>query len=216
MSSLPVFSRVVAVAVLVAVGAGCGEETPTSVDRRSPELHVSCLPINALVTCTATLSGVPGAGSNRDVTSKATWLVSDPSVGEFLEPGTLTPKRRGEVEISARFEAVTTRVSSWFLIDPLQPAQRLYFLSGIVRDDASNTPLAGAAVEILDGYARGSRSVTNQFGHYQIDRILTGEAFSAKASAPGYAPLTRSYRVDSPIGPPGNSPFLDFRLGRLE
>jgi len=212
MSIWPDFSRVVAVVMLVAVAAGCNE-TPSEPDRGTPPtLIMACVPLDARVSCTATLFYAPVTGTTN-VTSKATWLVSDPFLGGFLEPGIFTPTRHGEVELSVRYEAWTAVVTSWFLVDPFQPAQRLYFVSGIVRDDATNATLSGATVEILDGYARGSQAITNEFGHYRIDRILTGETFSARASRAGYAPSTLTYRVDSPIGPAGgNPPFLDFRL----
>jgi hypothetical protein len=58
----------------------------------------------------------------------------------------------------------------------------------------------------------------NQVGHYQVARVLTGETFSVRVSSPGYATATATYRVDSPDNAPSgsNSPFLDFRLRRLE
>jgi len=217
MASLPVFRCAVAAVVLIALLAGC-RDSPTEPEHPAPlpELHFYCLPLGVRITCTAYVSDVPGRGQ-VDVTPTATWLVSDPSLGGFLEPGIFTPQGRGEVEISARYEALTARLTSWFLVDPLQPAQRLYFVSGLVRDDATNATLSGATVEILDGYARGSQAITNEFGHYRIDRILTGETFSARASKTGYEPTTLSYRVDSPVGPGGgNSPFLDFRLRRSD
>jgi len=217
MSSLPVFRCVVAAVVLIPLLAGC-RDSPTEPEQPppAPELHFYCLPLGVRITCTAYVSDVPGRGQ-VDVTQTATWLVSDPSLGGFLEPGIFSPQRRGEVEISARYEALTARLTSWFLVDPLQPAQRLYFVSGLVRDDATNATLSGATVEILAGYARGSRSVTTEVGYYRIDKILTGETFSARASKTGYEPTTLSYRVDSPVGPGGgNSPFLDFRLRRSD
>jgi hypothetical protein len=98
-------------------------------------------------------------------------------------------------------------------VDPAQTARRVYFLAGIVKDESSGAVLAGATVEILDGYARGARSVTNEFGSYRIDGVLTEETFQVRASLSGYAPSTLSYRVDPPIGPAGgNPPFLDFLL----
>lgn len=201
---------------LLLAAAGC-DETPTSVDRRDPRLDVTCLPSGANVACTAILRDVPDGGSVRDVTSRATWRVSDPSVGDFLQPGVLTPRRRGEAEISARFEQWELRpeLRPWFLVDPPQPAQRLYWVAGLVRDDATSQALPGATVEVLSGYGRGAQAVTNENGHYRIDRLLTGEAISLRASRPGYAPATASHRVDSPLGSPGNPPFLDFRLRRL-
>jgi hypothetical protein len=115
--------------------------------------------------------------------------------------------------ISVRYQEFADPLESRFLVDPAQPARRVYFLSGVVKDESSGAVLAGATVEILDGYARGARSVTNEFGAYQINGILTEETFQVRASLPGYTPSTISYRVDPPIGPAGgNPPFLDFRL----
>jgi len=205
---LPVHAAITLM-LLAAALAGC-RESPTDPHVTAPSLSVLCQPAGALVRCTASFSG--NAGS-RDVTSEATWLASDPALGSFQQPGLFVPSQRGEVVLWARYTQTESPVTSLFLVDPPRPAQRLYFLAGIVADDASGAPLAGATVEILDGYARGARAVTNEFGHYQIDRVLTGETLRVRASRPGYSPSTLTYRVDSPVGPSGgNPPFLDFRL----
>jgi hypothetical protein len=203
---------VVATCLLLSL-AGCNG-TPTDLHSESPRLDTTCVPLGTRVTCTALFQDE--AARRRDVTATATWQVSDPALGSFLEPGVFTPKQHGEVGLSARYDQWESTGTSWFLVDPLQSAQRLYFLAGLVRDESSSAPLPGTTVEILDGYARGARAVTNENGHYRIDGILTGESFSVKAARPGYSPVTLSYRVDSPIGPTGgSSPFLDFRLRAL-
>src|SRR4029079_5314995 len=132
----------------------------------------------------------------------------EPTLGSFVEPGIFVPERRGEGELTAPYKGIEYRVVSKCVVDPGQTSQRLYFLSGSVRDEVSNQDLSGAMVEVLSGYARGERSITNQFGAYQFDKILTGETFSLRASKPGYTPLTLTYRVDSPIsiGSAGRNP----------
>jgi hypothetical protein len=189
--------------------AGC-EDSPTEIRHDSPpSLHAACVPLGARVACTATFFD---GDRLREVTSQATWLVSDPALGSFTS-GTFTPRQRGEVVLSVRYLEFVDPLESRFLVDPAQPARRVYFLSGVVKDESSGAELAGAAVEILDGYAREARSVTNEFGYYQIKGILTEETFRIRASLPGYVSSTISYRVDPPIGPAGgNPPFLDFRL----
>jgi hypothetical protein len=208
LNALPLLAAMTTMLLAAAI-AGCGD-SPTDPHVTNPTLNVLCLPAGALVRCTATFLGSSGS---RDVTSEATWLASDPALGSFQQPGLFVPSQRGEVGLWARYAQAESLVTSVFLVDPPRPTQRLYFLSGIVADDASGAPLAGATVEILDGYAGGARSVTNEFGHYQIDRVLTGETLRVTASKPGYSPSTLTYRVDSPVGPSGgNPPFLDFRL----
>lgn len=206
--------RILGAVLLAVVAGGCGKSAtePESV----PFFYEVCQPAGIQVSCSAILTDLRG-GEARDVTSQAAWLVSDPGVGDFERPGSFTPRRRGEAGLSARYQRWETQEPDWFLVDPSLPAQRLYFLSGFVIDDSDGAHLPGATVEILDGYARGVRAVANEFGHYRIDQVLTGETFSVRASYPGYSPSTVSYRVDSPVGQPagGNSPFLDFRLHRI-
>jgi len=209
MSKSTILRLAVSAVFLLAALAGC-KDSPTEIDHRSPPaLHAACVPLGASVSCTATFFD---GDRLRDVTSQATWLVSNPALGSFTT-GIFTPRQRGEVVLSVRYQEFADPLESRFLVDPAQPARRVYFLSGVVKDESSGAVLAGATVEILDGYARGARSVTNEFGAYQINGILTEETFQVRASLPGYTPSTISYRVDPPIGPAGgNPPFLDFRL----
>ena len=208
MSKFPILRLAVSAVFLMAALAGC-KDSPTDIHSNPPSLHAACVPLGAQVSCTATFFD---GNRLRDVTSQATWLVSNPALGSFTT-GVFTPRQRGEVVLSVRYLEFVDRLESRFLVDPAQPARGVYFLSGVVKDESSGAVLAGATVEILDGYARGARSVTNEFGAYQINGILTEETFRVRASLPGYAPSTVSYRVDPPIGPAGgNPPFLDFRL----
>jgi hypothetical protein len=69
-------------------------------------------------------------------------------------------------------------------------------------------------VEILDGYNAGRAATSNQFGSYDILRVLTKESFTLRASKPGYVASTTTYLVDPPLGLE-NGPFLDFRLTRI-
>ena len=199
-------------AALALVAAASCSDGPTAPTRRNPSLSVTCVPAGTEVSCTATLYDVPAAGSVRDVTQTAVWMATDPSVGSFSAPGVFTPSRRGEVGLWARHDDVVAELQSWFLVDPGAPARRLYWLAGVVTEAATGTPIDGALVRMLDGYAAGAVATTNSNGHYQIDNVLTGETFSVRASKDGFLPSTQSYRVDSPVGPSGNPPFLDFTL----
>ena len=103
-------------------------------------------------------------------------------------------------------------VWSWFLVDPSTEARRLYFIAGNVLDAMTQDPIQGAEVRILTGYSKNAHTITNQYGYYRIDRILTGQQFSAKASASGYQSLTSSFQVDSPIGTSTRGNTLNFQL----
>lgn len=219
-----ILGRVVVAVVLMAILAGCDKESPTDPIHPDPlpELLFFCLPLDVRLTCTAIATNVPGRGQ-VDVTKTATYVVSDPSVGDFLEPGIFTPKRRGEVELSARFEALTPRFTPEFLVDPSQPPRSFSSLSGKVFDAATGKELPGARVEILGGYAQGSTAVANEYGFYLIEKVLTEETFSIRASLPGYAPSTVNYRVDPSTyradpsdTTPRNPSYLELKLRRAE
>src|SRR5262249_25950100 len=107
------------------------------------------------------------------------------------------------------------RTWSW-LVDPQQAPQILYFLSGLVREnDGTDTRIPGATIEILDGYNAGRTSVpSNEFGYYQIERVLVGVTFTVRASKPGYLPSTTTFRLGGPNSV--ESPFLPFRLSRIQ
>jgi len=210
------------IAGLALVVVSCGamtacERVPIGPDHRNPILLLSCTPTGSNVECSATLYDVPSFGSMRDVTTEATWTVSDPSLGGFAMPGLFTPIAAGEVRLGARFEEWASREDEdpWFLVGPGTDARWLYFLAGVVYDASTNEGLAEVEVRMLDGYAEGALSTTGPNGHYQFDRVLTGEVFTVEASKEGYSSETQPYRVDPPNGPIGNSPFLDFHLTPL-
>jgi len=200
---------------LAAVLGACGD-SPTDVHSTEPSLSTYCLTAGTQVSCTATLLNRTG---QHDVTADATWLASDPAVGVFVRPGVFSPAKRGEVEISARYQTIQTHVPFRFLVDPLKAPQYLQFLSGFIYDDSTGAPLAGATVEILSGYSQGARTTANPSGFYHFDTVLAGETFTLRVSMSGYAAVTASYRVDPSVtfsGDPGNPPFLDFRLHKVE
>lgn len=193
--------------------AACQDDSgPSPLRYGNPRVLATCVPSGSKVSCTATLYDVPTFGSARDITNEATWLSSNQTMGSFTQSGLFTPIEQGEVGLWVRFDQWEDPDQSWFLVDPNNNSQRLYFLSGEVLDVATEVAIVGAEVRILDGYARNKSAITNENGHYQIDRVLTGENFFIRASKAGYHSQRKSYRVDSPIGPNGNAPFLNFLL----
>lgn len=68
---------------------------------------------------------------------------------------------------------------------------------------------------MLDGYRRGANCRTNTIGYCSIDRVLTGETFTASVSKEGYLTAAVTYRVNPPVGPAGgNGPFLVVTLSK--
>ncbi len=197
--------------------AACeGNPVGPSPDRyRNPRLILFCqVPVDANVSCRASLFDVPRWGDSQDVTFSSTWSVEPPAVAAFTAPGLLTPVGRGEATIHVRYAEHSEAVASTFLVDPRATAQWLYFLQVKVVEDDGQTAIAGVTIQMADGYQAGAGCITNQFGFCMIERLLTGETFTARASKSGYHSLTFTYRVDPPVGV-GNPPFREIRLSRV-
>lgn len=170
-----------------------------------------CRPAGSGLSCS--LSDTDG----YDRTSNAGWTVAGPAT--VTGPGRVETTGYGEIFVSASYVDYVggpfmTRQVAHFLADPPRAARRFHFLGGYVWESSGKQGIPDASVSILDGYNAGRSDATNTDGYYTIDSILTGEAFTVRVEKPGYETLTRSYRVDDPVGPLGNSPFLDLRLVR--
>lgn len=206
--------------VVISVQA-CGGPTTPCVDK---EGRGNNFPFEIVLNCAA-------SGSNLRCTTQpfygsysycpqplppVSWTSSNTSVASVSADGYVTVVARGEVDITVTAASSYLAPKTWSaLVDPQQPPQQLYFLSGIVREnDGSDTRIPSASVEILDGYNIGRASTpSNSFGAYRIDRVLINVTFTVRASKPGYVPSTTTYLLGGPnslIGPP----FLDFRLSR--
>ncbi len=83
-------------------------------------------------------------------------------------------------------------------------SKRSGLLAGIVVDNDTRRPIAGATVEFgghSSGFATDIAGVTNKFGVYAIKKILIGKYPKVSASAPGYDRVTRDFVViERPLG----------------
>jgi hypothetical protein len=207
----------VAVGICLGVTLSACRDNPTgpSPERyRQPRVSLLCQPNGPNVACTAALLDVPFFRDRRDVTQAATWTVDPADVGVFPQPGLLTPARSGEAEIHARSQGLDADFAPRFLVGPGRDARWLHFFSAVVRERDGGAAIGGAHVEMLDGYRRGAACATNPSGMCTIDRILTGETFSARITKSGYQSVTVNYRVDPPVGPAGNPPSMTVMLSR--
>jgi hypothetical protein len=194
------------------VAIACSDSSNEITHTISRALGVSCAPSGQRVACRAFLSDPERI--SREVTSEATWLVSGPVVGTFVEPGLFVPTSSADVGLWARFEELSSS-QSWFFVNPPEDARVLYFLNGVVRDETTNSGIEGAEVRILDGHSAGAQATTNSVGVYNFGffTILTGEVFTIRASRQGYEASTTTHRVDFPQSS-ANPPYLDFVLRR--
>ena len=208
----------VAVGICLGVTLSACRDNPTgpSPERyRQPRVSLLCQPNGPNVACTATLLDVPLFRDSRDVTQAATWTVDPADIGGFSHPGLLTPARSGEAEIHARSQGLDASVVPRFLGGPGRDARWLYFFSPSVRERDTGAAVSGAHVEMLGGYRSGAACATSASGTCTIDRVLTGESFTARVTKSGYQSVTVTYRVDPPVGPAGNPPSMTVMLSRV-
>jgi Bacterial Ig-like domain (group 2) len=213
----------IAAVLLVVSGSSCNGPTNPCIDQSGRGTNAplgiiqTCTPVGPNVQCTAVPSYADYAYCPQPL-PPLVWTSSNSSIATVSSDGFVKVLARGEVDITA---AATSGYGyrspqTWSaLVDPGQPPQVLYFLSGIIREnDGSDTRIPGATVEILDGYNAGRTAApSNQFGAYRIDRVLTNVTFTVRASKSGYVPSTTTYLVGGPTSIAG-PPFLDFRLSR--
>ena len=186
--------------------SGRGDTAPLSI-------VLSCAPQGPNAQCSAAPSYTAYTYCPAPL-SPVSWASSNIAIATVSSTGFVGVVTRGEVDITATSGNLGPQVWS-ALVDPQQSPQVLYFLSGLIREnDGSDTRISGATVEILDGYNSGRASApSNQFGAYQINRVLTNVTFTVRASRPGYSPSIATYLVGGPNSTTG-PPFLDFRLSR--
>jgi hypothetical protein len=211
----------VAVMFVVISAQACGGPTTPCVDK---EGRGNNFPLEIALNCAASGSNLrcavqPFYGSYSycpQPLPAVSWISSDTSVASVSADGYVTVVARGEVDITVTAASSYLAPKTWSaVVDPQQPPQQLYWLSGIVREnDGSDTRIPGVSVEILDSYNVGRASIpSNSFGYYRIDRVLINVTFTVRASKPGYIPSTTTYRLGGPNSV-GGPPFLDFRLSR--
>jgi hypothetical protein len=204
--------------VLGFVLAGCGSSAPTGPSHSFTEVFLRCDPVGVNLQCTLTSEDIYSNSPGSDISSHAQWTVSNPAIASVSNSGFVTVLGHGELDITVSYPPYSSDILPspvWsVLVDSHQAPQLLYFLSGTITESDGSTIITGATVEILDGYNAGASAVSNQYGYYQITRVLTNVTFTVQASKAGYLPSTTTYGVANPNGGTGGSPFLNFHLTR--
>ena len=131
----------------------------------------------------------------EDVTSRVTWVSSDPSVLTISPGGTAAAVDRGEAVVSASLEGQTATKSPVFVV-PLGT----YRLSGLVMDDG--TGVSDAEVTVLSGAGAGltTRTVGGAYRLYGV----AGDT-EIRVRKDGYQSASELLDVSSPA-------VLNFRL----
>ena len=129
--------------LLFAAGAGaCGGPTSPTCDPqgRGPvtSYRLECAPTGSDVQCRLDRweRGYCASRIQLDVTERATWTSSDPTVAVVTAPGRFTTLAAGLVEIHARFEFQNPENEIAFTVAPGVPAERMLTLSVIASDTA--------------------------------------------------------------------------------
>lgn len=141
-------------------------------------------------------------GASQDVTARAQWRSSQPTIVAVSATGIAAAISPGESDITATFETV---VGSQRLAVVAPPSAR-FTLTGVIRDAASQAAIPGARVEIISGVNQPSAATTDDRGVYELRDLIAG-AFRLRASANGFDAGEQNVTV------PAN-PEADFLLRR--
>jgi hypothetical protein len=147
-SRLCAYSAVLLLAGLLSVFAACDSKSPNQPAPLIPalaRLELSgprTLAPGQPVTFTATALYTTGAP--RDVTAEARWQSDSPAVFRMEAAGRGTAGQRGDVNISAHFNGVTS------VLQVVVVPEGTYRLSGVVRSNPAGEPVPGARVEVLE------------------------------------------------------------------
>ena len=216
-------TRIVLVAAVCAVLAGCNSETPTSpapggLNGLPPSsipsvLLLRCEPVGQDVACSAFEVITLTVGTSlRDLTATAQWTATPADMVQMVAPGRFRPLRAGEVNIAAQSgEELQPLLPSRFLVAPGADARPLAVLMLLVRS-GNGAPLEGAVVQVLDGHAAGA-TCTTTFGMCQIESVMPSETFNVRATRDGYQTQTVTHQ-GIPLRAPPPAVFLTISLTR--
>jgi len=103
-------------------------------------------------------------GSNRDVTSAASWSTSNPSIATVSATGLATVVGSGDVELRATYQNVVGSLA----IDLASG----FAISGLVHEvGPANAPVSGVRVSIVRGVGAGTTVMSDASGAYHFDSV---------------------------------------------
>jgi hypothetical protein len=133
-----------------------------------------------------TASAAFSDGSNRDVTTSAAWVTSDPQVATVAATGRVTVLQSGEIDVRATYESVMGSVHLVVAVP------QKFTLTGIVRENGADGAIVdGARVQIVIG----PFAYTDLQGAFTLRGVPSGRAI-LEVSKDGYQVWSDDLVVD--------------------
>ncbi len=175
--------RVVLLALLLV--AGCGGDTPSA-----PSGGSQTVTHRLTGTVTAEGAGTPIAGATVSIADGANAGRSTSTGGDGTFSLTGLTAASFTVQVSASgyrqgSRAVTLDRDVNLALALVAAGPTTWTVSGVVRDDSTGEPVAGASVSVQDGPNADKSGVTDSSGAYVLAGLLEG-GFTLRASASGY------------------------------
>ena len=173
-----------------AAGACSGEprsDSPTTPSPSAPVPTISGVSISgeapaagatSQFNATVTLSD----GTSESVTQRATWESSDSSVATVNSSGQVTGLTSGEVEIRAKYQAVTGALR--FTVRSARPT---FVISGLVHEPSPNlnTAVRDVRIEVVGGSLANQVFSSDERGRFSLPPVQGGDFF-IYFKKPGY------------------------------
>jgi hypothetical protein len=129
----------------------------------------------------ATVTLRDGAGAVLVDRRVVTWQTTDANVATVDGTGLVTARSPGSVMITAASEGRSGSAQT-------QVSRVPYVIAGIVTTRFTDTPIAGAALRMLDGLDQNRTAVSDAQGRFRVENLRGRTAFSIEATAPGHWP----------------------------
>lgn len=220
---------------LLVLAACARTDLPTSAGSTKAEQ-----PYLAIRNCATSLSGIRctavGYPSGTrpvlaDVTDTAVWTAYESTAPRELNtlasgavaltaPGAFAVVNAGKIRISVRTSFGSAEAPHTYAVAPnALPIPLAPGVTGFVRETDGTTPIADAAVEIIDGgVSTGAFATTRTTGDYSLRDVVMNTPITVKVSKPGYVTERGVYQgfVDGDTGFPLNTAQFNFRLRRAQ
>jgi hypothetical protein len=173
--------------------SGCGHaHSNDALDVAS--LNLTCTPTSHGMHCRLLALSHDVSRMPRDVTSDASWWLSEGAGARISPGGIIDATAGGDVEVEAQYRS--HRVHAQMRLRSDGPGQILAALRGRIYVGINGTlrPVAYARVEVIGGPSAGLSTKTLGDGSYELLGIVPGDVV-IRATAPGYSGVDGSTQV---------------------
>jgi hypothetical protein len=179
----------------------CRNGRDTSGRGPNVSFDIRCAPLGSDLSCLADRwEDGYCAGPDRDVTTTATWISTNPRVADFdpAKPGFLKVFAPGEVTVLATYDTLRSPAPTFFVAPGVPPLREVSIGINVIRV-GSSVRIPDVAIEISPEGAERQRCMSNENSFCRFtSRMAINGAIDVSVAKDGYAPIRQTLRATSP------------------